>query len=766
MPQHFAEQFSRKLEAQEWAALFHGVGKTDLIALIGNGTKADLTRLLRNPNTISGKIARLENEIQTLDSAAAADLIRKTKQLSTFMSTRVAGSNLLANAEAVAWLLNEPGHNRRATPAPELVQAIDQLASAYAFEQLSQEQKDLLTELARTETTGLEFLFTYFSALRVDEVRKAVTGTARFNYRKGDVPQEAAGGATMIVARTADHEDLTLRGYKLVEDYHGSSLDRYLDPMAYYLSPVAARASYAQGILQTVQPTAFGVNMRSGRAVGLSAGYITGKNVVDRIRRRTGQPERGTEPLIPVFNDTGEVIAYERSIDPVQWAKVERVEDFSRSLGMWRGRQLEEAEAQYANKVLVDRLHDAWVAGVKQGKEDLFVDVYSDAARKKDPVLQDAFEMIPDDVHDMIRAKFGGEFYIRRGQLDDVLGYRNPSVRDLWTGKTRWSPEIAKNAAQITSTVFGPDIYQYLVKTEEVIQGLVGEAKSIIVVKSVLVPAANFLNAMYQTIARGVPLNHIVRAVPKIISEVTTYIEARDKVDLLEAEILAADDGSRRKEILIQRKKDIEDTMSRLAIWPLIQNGEFTAITDGLEQSDLSDLVGGRLRKFVERQVDKLPDGVKNAGRYAYIARDTALFQGLQRSVQYGDFIAKAVLYQDLIGRQNVKRSEALGQVTEEFVHFDRLPGRFRGYVESIGLLWFWTFKLRSIKTGLAMLRDNPVHSLAAMVVPEPDMFGNLGLPFEENALGLAMQGDLGYSMGPGMGFQSFQLNPWLNVTT
>ena len=82
----------------------------------------------------------------------------------------------------------------------------------------------------------------------------------------------------------------------------------------------------------------------------------------------------------------------------------------------------------------------------------------------------------------------------------------------------------------------------------------------------------------------------------------------------------------------------------------------------------------------------------------AFVTRDTALFQGLARSVQYGDFIAKAMLYDDLTKRQKKSHKEAAAGVSEAFVNYNFLAGRDRQYPESAGLLWFWNYKIRIMK--------------------------------------------------------------------
>ena len=111
-----------------------------------------------------------------------------------------------------------------------------------------------------------------------------------------------------------------------------------------------------------------------------------------------------------------------------------------------------------------------------------------------------------------------------------------------------------------------------------------------------------------------------------------------------------------------------------------------------------------------------------------------------------------------------MSKAEALGRVTEEFVNYDRLPGRFRGYMESMGLMWFYNFKIRSAKVAVSMIRNNPVHSLIATVVPAPTMFGNVGLPIQDNMFSLMADGRLDYSFGFGQGLRAPSLNPWHNL--
>ena len=168
-------------------------------------------------------------------------------------------------------------------------------------------------------------------------------------------------------------------------------------------------------------------------------------------------------------------------------------------------------------------------------------------------------------------------------------------------------------------------------------------------------------------------------------------------------------------------------------------------------------LTEGRLNAYIESLTEKLPQEVKTLGKYAVVAKDTALFQGLQKSMEYGDFLAKAIVY-DHSMKKGMTQQDALGIVTDEFVNYDRHPGRFRGYVEDLGLAWFYNYKLRISKIAFKMLRKDPlrVALLAGMGIP------GMELPVTENVFTKGIEGSLGFSLGPGMLFNAPGLNPWV----
>ena len=744
LPTTLAERFTRELTSAEKASLHRSMAKTDLAALGKDALTVDR----------AAAITALEADLSTTQHWSRIQT--KAKQLANFMNTGVPGNNLLRNAEAVGRLFNE---GIRTTALPDM-NKLDRLITLYAVEGLSQSDKDTLASLAQDEKAGMEFTLAYLQGQRAEEMRKA-HGNGIFNQYKGYVPSIGNEGVSMLVANDSDYAKLLGKSYIRVGDYAGSSLERGVS-RGYYFIPVAARATFEQGIMQNVHQTAGGVDAATGHSLAQMAGRITDPADVKQLARNLRRDTTG-ETLLPVVDSTGTIIAFERSLDPVMMERTLGEQDLHKAIGQWRGRQVEEGFSQIYNEKLVERLAEMYDRDLAENPDNAkqYVDVFSTSDR----VLSDAARLINFDTRALIESKFGDKLMVRRDMLNDVLGYRAASVGDAWTGNSRWSPKTQEAVRNVAVAAFGNAAYKTLLNAEKTLQNIVGDAKVLIVVKSVIVPVANIMSNMYQLIARGVPVRSIVGSIPSKLSEVETYTKTQVRLIEAEAELRAATGDPRIERRLKTEIQGIKDSHKRMSIWPLIEAGEFSGVADaGLTRGEIP-LTSGRLQAYMEQAAAKLPGWGATVGRYALVTKDTALFQGLQKSVEYGDFLAKAILFDDLITRKKLTKAEALAKVTEEFVNYDRLSGRTRGALENNGLLWFYNFKIRSVKVAASMIRNNPVHALLSTVAPQLDMFGTIGLPTEDNMITKLFDGSLERSIGPGQGFHSALLNPWINLT-
>ena len=763
LPELLAEKFNRTLTDGEWQTLHTGLGKTDIAALLDANTNAQVIELLSDQAKLTAEVARLEAQLTQADPTNFPLVQMKAKQLANFMNTGEPGRNLLRNAEAVSKMFGEPVRNFTAK-SQDYIHQLDQLISLYSVDSLPTGTKEALASLVQDQPEGTDFSMSYLKGQRYDEQAKA-TGVGRINFYKGYLPTQGKEGVSLIVADDADYADLRAKSYVRVEDYNNSNLDRGTK-MGYYFAPVSARAAFQQGIMQNVRQTAGGVDQATGFSTMMTAGRITDTGAVKAITARL-KYEKGGSPLLPVYDENGRVFAYERSIDPVQLERTQDMNHLGKAIGQWRGRQFEEGMANVFNMSLVDKMYDMHEKDLAEStfNSKQYVDLFND---KLDPVIQDAVKLFNPETVAYIESKFGKSFPVRRDMLNDALGYRNASIGDAWSGNTRWSEETQKTVKRMAMSVFGNDAYKTLVNAEKTLRNIVSDARVLIAVKSVIVPAVNFVSNILQLTARGVPLKDMYKNMPTKTTELESYMTNRLKQVDLEAELRATQDPQKTLK-LTNQVNAINDANKRLSIWPLLEAGEFSTVADaGLTHAEIM-LTNGRLQAYMEQAANKLPGPFRTLGRYALVTKDTALFKALQKSVEYSDFLAKAVYFDDLTKRQGLTNKEALGRITEEFINYDRLPGRFRGTMEQLGLLWFYNFKIRSTKVALSMIRNNPVHTLLAStlpaVVPGLTTFGAPGLPTFDNIAWKAITGTLGGSIGPGQGLRAASLNPWVQLT-
>src|SRR5690606_29373980 len=143
----------------------------------------------------------------------------------------------------------------------------------------------------------------------------------------------------MVVADDSNFATLRERGFVRVANYQGSSTDRRRGSYGYYYAPLSGRAVFNQGIMQNVRHTAGGVDAITGFTIAQTAGRITDRHAVRRLASQMGKESNLSEALMPVYNEYGQVIALERSIDPMQWQRMQPSQHLPRMIGVWRGRQ-------------------------------------------------------------------------------------------------------------------------------------------------------------------------------------------------------------------------------------------------------------------------------------------------------------------------------------------------------------------------------------------------------------------------------------------
>ena len=774
VPAELSRAFTRKLKREEWKRL-HKIARADLMAL----GLADARALMADPTQAKRMETEALEQIEKLARPLGKDLPRrykaKAQALAAYMvDGSVTSRHLLPNAYAIAHLLGEQGGPSPDQVTPELVDAIDRLTSLYAYARLDSDTRATLTELSESQVTGMETLTGFLNVVRQSEIERrdrhgSVNVVAQLNGLKGYVPALLQEGASLKVAGPEEHEYLVRRGYVKIGTYAGDPRAGRGAPRAYYQSSVGGKAQFRQGVAQTVHETWQGVDSRTGAPVGEHAGLMTGRSaqrVARQAYRGSGQNDGvpAAEYLRPVFGANGEVTAYVRSMDPARLEKLPRDEHLGRMLGVWMGRILEETVAEDTNKELVTTMKAMWDEAVASGDPaeiSQFVNVAD--PEQKDAVIRDAWNTLGWRIKEEIAEQFGERnlFMVRRDQVEDTIGYRAASVTDPWTGVSRWSETSQKHLREALE-LFGPSTFTWLKKAENLVHDAVSYAKTTIIIRSVVVGVGNFLSNFLHMSLAGMSIVDIATKSREKFSEITEYVKNREEIQRLQVQAAALALDPKAQAPLAARVQMLEEANKRLSIAPLLEAGEFSTISENLTEADIA-IREGRWADYIEKAVEKLPDWASTGAKNLLITKDTALFQGLNRMVQYGDFVAKAALYEHLIEKKGMEKQAALDKIFEEFVPYNRLPGRGRDFLESIGLMWFWNYKLRIMKVMANTLRERPLTAL--MMVGGVGPSTGIDTVWDGSLAGNIADGSVWFSVGSEMGFNAPGLHPVFSMT-
>lgn len=745
IPKQIADSFSRSVTHSEWNSLHIGLGKTDIGSLVNiNQSPKEVIKLLTDSKALTNKIKETEANI------TEPRYISKAKQLATYMMTGVPGINLLTNATQIANLYGET--NRPTKVNEEDINAINELTSLYALQQLDTKTKDDISTLNVTDSKALWELINILKAQN-----QSINKKYDSDVIKGYIPNDIKQGQSLRVIDDSEYVGLIERGFKRIGDYVPSKLDPDKSKKGYYYSPMDAKAPFSQGVVQNIVSDLGGINRKSNTLADTPIAAITDEAILERYKKNMYK-DTGTTTLIPRYNHEGELIALDRGVDPVMMATVKRNDNLAMNIGSWLGRAREIQLAGDMNNLVAKQVHRMYKEQIAKdpNAKRQYINIFD--PELKDPVIKDAVSVMSSDVKQDLRIYFGGdEVFIRRDMLEDVIGARNPSITDFWTGNTRWSPETAKTVREAITTIFGREAYLRLAQAEKLIQGLVNYTTNTIVVKSVIVPTVNIISNIGQLVSIGVPMQDIAKGIGKFLSQTNSHVKYENRLVELEVRKAATNESGVLRGINAQIS-NIKEAQKRLDIHPLIIAGEFSTIADlGIGTDDI-DLTSGNVDNWFNQAINRLPPEAQTLARNLVISKDTALYKGLEKSVLYGDFIAKAILF-DYMRKQGSSEEQAITRIIDEFVNYDLSMGRNRKALESMGLLWFYNYKLRSIKAAQRILRNSPVTALLGGSFADSTMQG-VGTPVHDNLLTKAMEGSLGYSIGPGMGTRGATAHP------
>lgn len=672
-------------------------------------TRDDLNKLLQNPNEIQKGIYEYPVPVEVSNAIT---------RLVTFIQTGTCKDpeNLIRNTYAVSQLYNES------------FDVVNRLYTLYTLEYLRQKRpddfKDLKDFIAKdTKGEQLGYINNLLSNLYRTDLRKIANAPIipgqhnhAFNFIEGHTPT------------VQEHQMIPTRDLDLVAKLkqEGWKEQKVSNNGVHYMVQDIVVQSFHSGALQVVNNTAMGIDIDNGFAN-------------NTIPYRDGMTSNKDEIVVPCYYHNAKKMHYE--VIPVQPVEEKELDSV---IGDWMARYEIESNVDSANDMCMAelrKLYDKDPTSKRNINLSKLVDEngkiidsefkkanLSKYQRKAIERLFNCPRILP-----FIEKYFPDGLIVRRDLIDDALGMESASIVDIYTGNNNL-PKIVNDSLKMFCNVFGGERGAMRLETE--LRAITKVAKNSQVIKSVVVPAANFTANVIQMWMTGIPLNIIAKGYITKGKECNRFIAlTREYADLQLESLNGKDVGTRMDKII--------EEIQGMSIAPVINLGEFSTIQDDAD-GDLTD-TGSYFIKAINKikQVrDKSGNAAEALDELAVTER-TLLYKCLERTTQYGDFIAKSICYDYWKNKYN--ENEAIFRVTSEFVDYDFMPSRCREWLEKIGWGWYWNYKLRMSKVMMRMVRDNPFRSLMFLTLP-PTLFGiDLDTPFKDSALGKLM------GMGPSL---------------
>lgn len=709
---------------------FKNITKEDEAMLAKHYLKLDLTTLLDGSNIyeLANIIRDPSSEITQYEQGLTGYQISKAKQLANYMVTGKSRGLLLRNAHAIAASKNNLMDNLNY--AEDKVPQIDKLVSCYAVQLLKDDERDKLATFIENNKTGMDALADIHNSIKQAELNKL---SNKFNYYKGYIPLQFKNQVnykavySMEAVKEAQH-----RGWDLVQKLPktGNAGEVYI--MRTSLPDV----NFHKGIIQNESTKIYGTNER-----GLSTSTIIKPLTRDQYSYDPFNTS-SYEP-IPTFSSTGKVYYYDRPTplpDGVyDWSGLD-------ALGKWSANEFIESASKSFNLeavALTKKVYDEDAKFYGSNTSKFYVDINEEA--KKDRVVKDAWDRVDPAIKAAIANNFGGKALVRKDMLDLFIGYRSASITDIYTGNSRMPAKALNTAAKLADILLGRNAYKILGHAERAIQYTTSTARNYIVVRSCVIPFNNIVSNVIQLRMRGISYTDIAKGIRTKTRELEEYRHIEKQNIQLKSKLITVKSRQERQKLENRLENNLQ-RVKTMSIYPMIEAGELSSLADvGDEYND--SIFTGKWADKINEEVAKIPEPIVKAGKWLSVSKDTGLYKLMEKATIYGDFIAKSIYFDRLLG-DGVKLENAQRMAMEEFVNYDMMAGRTREYLENMGIIWFYNYKLRISKIAMDIFLHNPASWIFGELIT-PQWALDKGTVLEDNFFSKAASGGLGGTFMP-----------------
>lgn len=725
---------------------------TELFHLFDGSNLNQIGEYLTDETKRQDKIDDLTNQLsQLLGSQFKPNDVPKvlnwitwqSKGLGSLMINRTAKSghesvshNILPNSRAIASLKLLPmKHDFRPEAIKERIDTLEpvirQLVTLYSLQYVNETSRKEVAEYIKDYPEGMTELFNAHNSVYENYAssnKHSLLGTQGYVHSESDPNVDIQ----IVYPQTKEHTRLLALGYAQIANLKGTG-------MVVLRTDVSPIKRFQTGILGKTESTVFGTSLRTNEALGSFAGQWSGSEdtkqhinaLLSAGKKAMSDPNYyenlGSEVSIqPVIDGSGNVKHF--SVDlPTKMRNdlISTHEAGIQSIGNLHGRISEEVVTQNINIENIKALNQAYKNSIDKmsyikidGKLKPKSDSKADKAFAKS--VNEFYWSLPESTRDYIEQH---GLYVYRNELDNVIGYHQHSITDIYTGKSTL-PEPVQQAAKGLFNVFGLVGIKPIKAVSTIEQGtkeFVSWGKDIILNRSLVVAAQNLISNAIHLVSVGVKPKDVVRYAKEGLINAQNYERNFTRALELDYKLRNSTLNQEQKMLMEQEYAFLEDSLANNPIAPLSEAGLMTSIAGaaGYERSleaiadfSLAHKAGNKLgiNKY-RNKFDKTKAG--NIVNNILISKESRTHEIMTKALDYGDLVAKYVLYKHLTENRAFKSERAMNVVREEFVNYSMNRGAGFDYLNSIGATWFASYALGIQKVIYKMLRRNLLSTLA-----------------------------------------------------
>lgn len=733
-----------KLNEVEQGAVHRALLSTDASRLLELGyTTGQVESFLSNPDSLNQEISKVEEQLMRFEHNEK--YVAQSRALGYYMVTNNATTRMLhKNAKQIANLV---GLNLkvRSDDVEAAVEPIDILTTLNAIKYVSTGDKEVASRVMRKQrsrtdgTDGIEYLLKQHAALR-DEAMEMNFDGDEMQMQKGYTPEITDPNITVAWARVDSDKarDLEKRGYRLVQVVDRDGLLDHTTAVGVYTIEDGGMMRRVTGAASFTSAVARGTNfMDSAEHSEMPIAYrdrkkilggMTGNARKDALAKMDSSfdPEviasRGIVMMIPTYHVDGSVkdFRYEMS-NQLRDRALNKHYDLGESLGTMAGNIIDKRNTKSRNRALIDALAQQY----NNDPNVLENDYVTIGAKVQDPQLREYWDLLPHDAKMYAIEKFGkAGIPIKRELLNVTMGFRKPSLADVFTKDKEALGAVQKLIRQGVETILGADrtpaFVEGLRKTENFFAYTTSVVKDNVVVKNLFTTLFNIVSNFLHLLANDIPVRHAFSGTVRGWREAAKYNKYRQKQYEIEREmaITPAQTDSYRK--LMSELNQVKTMMTSSPVHPLMQAGLFQTIVEDIDTSTTPFSYKGKIARKMEKwSSSKRVGPLAKFGKYMYVTQDTKLYKMMNQPIQLSDFAARFAMYEFLtqVSPERIDSEEALNQVSEHFVNYDIPTSPQLQWLNDHGLMLFSKYYLRILKPVYDTFLDKPASTVLSLML-------------------------------------------------